>query len=67
MQEVDNLNNLESNIILFAADTVIETSARAEEVVMKHKTQLQKSNQWLTKIKLAISTEKTKSMFFWEN
>ena len=38
MQDVDNLTNLESNIILFADDTVIETSARAEEVVMKHKT-----------------------------
>ena len=64
MQDVDNLTNLESNIILFADDTVIETSARAEEVVMKHKTKLQKCNQWLTKNKLAINTEKTKSMFF---
>ena len=63
-QDVDNLTNLESNIILFADDTVIETSVRAEEVVMKHKTQLQKCNQWLTKNKLAINTEKTKSMFF---
>ncbi|XP_075240254.1 alpha-N-acetylgalactosaminide alpha-2,6-sialyltransferase 5-like [Convolutriloba macropyga] len=42
MQDVDNLTNLESNIIVFADDTVIETSARAEEVVLKHKTQLQK-------------------------
>ena len=64
MQDVDNLTNLESNMILFADDTVIETLARAEEVVMKHKTQLQKYNQWLTKNKLAINTEKTKSMFF---
>ena len=63
MQDVDNLTNLESNIILFADDTMIELSARAEEVVMKHKTQLQKCNQWLTKNKLAINTEKTKSMF----
>ena len=46
MQDVDNLTNLESNILLFADDTLIETSARAEEVVMKHKTQLQKGNQW---------------------
>ena len=43
---------------------MIETSARAEEVVMKHKTQLPKCNQWLTKNKLAINTEKTNSMFF---
>ena len=64
MQYVDNLTNLESNIILFADDAVIETSARAEEVVMKHKTQLPKCNQWLTKNKLAISAEKTNSMFF---
>ena len=63
-QDVDNLTNLESNIILFADDTVIETSATAEEVVMKHKTQLQKCNQWLTNNKLTINTEKTKSMFF---
>ena len=49
MQDVDKLTNLESNIILFADDTVIETSARADEVVMKDKTQLQKCNQWLTK------------------
>ena len=40
-QDVDNLTNLESNIILFADDTVIETSATAEEVVMNYKTQLQ--------------------------
>ena len=39
MQEVDNLTNLESNIIPFADDPVIETSARAEVVVMKDKTQ----------------------------
>ena len=64
MQDVDNLTNLESNIIVFADDTVIETSARAEEVVLKHKTQLQKCNQWLTKNKVAINTEKTKLMFF---
>ena len=31
---------------------------------MKHKTQLQKCNQWLTNNKLTINTEKTKSMFF---
>ena len=43
---------------------MIETSAGAEDVVMKHRTQLKKSNQWLTKNKLAINTEKTKSMFF---
>ena len=61
MQDVGNLTNLESKIIIFADDTVIETSARAEEVVMKHKTQLQKCNQWLTKDKLAINTEKTKT------
>ena len=64
MQDVDNLTNLESNILLFADDRVIETSARTEEVVMKHKSQLQKGNQCLTKNKLAINTEKTKSMFF---
>ena len=64
MQDVDNLSNLESNIISFAGDTVIETPARAEDVVMKHKTQLEKCNQWLTKTNLAINTEKTKSMFF---
>ena len=64
MQDVDNLTNLESIIILFADDTVIETSARAEEVVWKHKTQLQKCNQRLTENKLAINTEKRKSMFF---
>ena len=63
-QDVDNLTNLESNIILFADDTVIETSATTEEVVMRHKTQLQKCNQWLTNNKLTINTEKTKSMFF---
>ena len=63
-QDVDNLTNLESNIKLFADDTVIETSATADEVVMKHKTQLQKFNQWLTNNKLTINTEKTKSMFF---
>ena len=62
-QGFEKLTNLESNIILFADDTVIETSARAEDVVMKHKTQLEKCNQWLTKNKLAINTEKTKSMF----
>ena len=39
MQDVDSLTNLESNVILFSDDTVIETWARAEEVVMKHKTQ----------------------------
>ena len=66
MQDVDNLTDLESNIILFADDTVIETSARAEEVVMKHKTLLQKCNQWLTKNKLAINTE-NKINVFWEN
>ena len=64
MQDVDNLANLESNIILFSDDTVIEYSARAEEVVMKRKTQLQKCNEGLIKNKLAINTEKTKSMFF---
>ena len=48
-QDIDNLTNLEVNLILFAVDTVIETSARAEEVVMKHKIELQKCNQWLTK------------------
>ena len=66
MQDVDNLTSLESNIILFADDTVIETSVRAEEVVMKHKTQLQNCNQWLTKNKLASNTEK-KINVFWEN
>ena len=64
MQEVDNLTNLGSNIILYTDDTVIETSIRAGDVVMKHKTQLEKCNQWLTNSKLAINTEKTKSMFF---
>ena len=44
MQGVDNLTNLDSNIILFAVDTVIEISARAEDVVMKRKTQFQKCN-----------------------
>ena len=39
MQDVDNLTDLGSNIILFADDTAIETSARAEEVVIKQKTQ----------------------------
>ena len=63
MQDVDHLTSLESNIILFADDRVIETSVRAEEVVIKHKTQLQKCNQWLTKNKLASKTEKKKSMF----
>ena len=67
MQDVDSLTNLESNIIFFADDTVIETSASAKEVVKNHKPQLQKCNQRLTKNKLAINTEKTKSMFFWEN
>ena len=64
MRDVDNLTNLESNIILFADDTVIEISVRAEYVVMKHKTQLEKCNQWLTRNKLAINSDKTKSMFF---
>ena len=57
MQDVNNLTNLESNIILFADNTVIETSASAEDVVMKHKPQLIKCNQWLTENKLAINTE----------
>ena len=67
MQDVDNLTNLESNIIVFADDTKIETSARADDVVIKHKSQLQKCNQWLTKNKLEINTEKTKSMFSGKN
>ena len=67
MQDVDNLTNLESNIILFADATVIETSARAEDVVMKHKSQLKNCNQWLTKNKLAVNTEKTKLMYFGKN
>ena len=65
-QDFHNLTNLESNIIHFADDTVIETSARAEVVVMKHKTHLEKCNQWLTSNKLAINTKKTKSLFFRE-
>ena len=32
--------------------------------MIKQKTQFKKCNQWLTKNKLAINTEKTKSMFF---
>ena len=63
-QDVDNSTNLEYNIILFADNTVIETSAIAEDVVMKHKSQLMKCNQWLIKSKLAINTEKTKSIIF---
>ena len=43
MQVVDNLANLASNIILFADDTVVETSARTEDIVMKPKTQLKKN------------------------
>ena len=43
---------------------MIETSARPEDVGIKHKTQLKKCNQLLTKNKLAINTEKIKSIFF---
>ena len=53
---------METNSILFT-DKVIETSTRAEDVVMKHKTQLEKCNQLSTKNKLTITTEKTKSIF----
>ena len=64
MQDVDNLINLESIIIFFEDDTVIETSARAEDVVMKQKTQLKNVISGQLKNKISVNTEKTKSRFF---
>ena len=52
----------ESNLILYADDTVIKTTARNRDLTGKHQEALDKTASWLESNKLALNEDKTKTM-----
>ena len=54
--------NSESNLILYADDTVIKTTAKNSDLTGKHQEALDKTASWLEKNKLTLNEDKTKTM-----
>ena len=52
----------ESNLILYADDTVIKTTARNSDLTGKHQEALDKTASWLENSKLTLNEDKTKTM-----
>ena len=59
-----HLHRLNSNVILYADDTVVKSRSSASKIDDDHDKALDNVNDWLIKNKLTLNKEKTKSMLF---
>ena len=62
INDIELNQNSESNLILYADNTVIKTTARNSDLTGKHQEALDKTASWLKKNKLTINEDKTKTM-----
>ena len=62
INDIELNENSESNLILYADDTVIKTTAKNSDLTGKHQEALDKTASWLEKNKLTLNEDKTKTM-----
>ena len=58
------VNDPNTNLILYADDTVVNTTNNVASVNNSHQRALQESENWLTENKLTLNTKKTKCVVF---
>ena len=62
INDIELNENSESNLILYADDTVIKTTARNSDLTGKHQEALNETASWLEKNQLTLNEDKTKTM-----
>ena len=62
INDIELNENSESNLILYADDTVIKTTARNSDLTGKHQEALNETASWLEKNQLTLNKDKTKTM-----